>query len=1379
MERRGNIRGVPAGGDAARVPPHDPDAERAVIGAMLVSETAVASVAEQLAAEDFYSETHRVIYGSMMRLYARGERIDQITLTSDLNNVGEFEKVGGRRYIFDIVESVPTASNASRYAEIVRGKALLRSVIDAGSRITEDAFREPDNVGDALDSAEQLIYNISNRSLKDHLAPVSELAPGALEMIQNLYEADGEVTGVETGFEDLDRLTTGFHKSDLVVLAARPAMGKCLAADSEIVLDDGSISTIEEIFNERRGRMMTLGGDLRFSWTSPSAFVDDGMKPVFRVRTRLGRKIETTITHPFLTFDGWRKLGEIPVGERIAAPRRMPVFGNEAMGGHRIRLLAYMIGDGCMLGATPRFTNGSAVIREDFREAVKKFGGLGVRECDSNGTRTPTLRVVSDGNLTSERRRNFARTLDEAIGGLPYSAARLADKLGVSPGSISHWRRGVTVPDDEVFSRLSEALAENGVEVEFGNLHSARKNQRNSFAEWLDGLGVWGVGAKGKFVPRAIFQAPKEEVSLFLNRLFATDGWATVLASGQAQIGFCSVSERLARQIQHLLLRFGVVAALKERSVKYGDGRRVAYQIDITGRDSILAFVEEIGVFGKEDAVEAVVAALAERKPHSNRDLVPAGAWDAVGESLGDESWASLARRMGHGAGHNFHVGRRMISRDRMSAFADALDDRKLREMAESDVYWDQIVSIEPLGLKQVYDLTIPETHNFVANDVCVHNTAFALNAIWHAAGEKKAPVAIFSLEMSKEQLVQRLISQTTRIPTQALRSGNVKAEDWPKLLRGVAQVSEAPIWIDDTAGVSLMEMRAKTRRLSSQLKARGETPLSLVVVDYLQLMVGQGRIESRQQEIAEISRGLKVLARDLDVPVLAIAQLSRAVEARHDKRPMLSDLRDCVAGDTLVMLADGRRVPVRELVGQTPRVLSMSPGGRIVEAESEKVWRVGKRPVFTVRLASGREIRATAKHRLFGEDGWMRVGSLREGDRIATARSLPEPEGAVEWPDARVALLGHLIRDGSYLKGQPLRYTTSCEENSRIVTEAAEAEFGVRANRHLGRGNWHQLVLSGNGNRWHPAGVNLWLRELGVFDQRSFEKRIQDAAFGLGNRQIAVLLRHLWATDGTIFARKPGMRGSSTICFSTNSRSLAEDVSALLLRLGIVARIREVPQGAHRPMFNAIVSGMGNQKRFLDVVGTFGVRQTAAARRVSKSLEGKLAVTNVDTLPVEFFGKVKESMVAHGVSHRAMSAARGTSYNGSARFRFAPSRTLMTECADLLDDDSLRSLATSDLFWDKVVEVVPSGEEEVFDLTVPGPASWLADGIVSHNSGAIEQDADMVMFLYRDEYYNPDSDDKGIAEVIVGKHRNGPTGKTQLAWLEQYTKFASLARRD
>jgi replicative DNA helicase len=211
--------------------------------------------------------------------------------------------------------------------------------------------------------------------------------------------------------------------------------------------------------------------------------------------------------------------------------------------------------------------------------------------------------------------------------------------------------------------------------------------------------------------------------------------------------------------------------------------------------------------------------------------------------------------------------------------------------------------------------------------------------------------------------------------------------------------------------------------------------------------------------------------------------------------------------------------------------------------------------------------------------------------------------------------------------------------------------------------------------------------------------------------------------------------------------------------------------------MFTVSVSGTRDQTRFLERVGAFGPRRDGA-EKLAHLLVTRRAETNVDTLPIEFFEKVKASMTVHGVSHRNMALARGTSYGGSSRFRFAPSRVLMTEYANLLGDESLLAVAESDIFWDRVVEVVPAGEEEVYDLTVPGPASWLADGIVSHNSGAIEQDADMVMFLYRDEYYNSESDDKGIAEVLIGKHRNGPTGKVQLAWLEQYTKFASLARR-
>jgi replicative DNA helicase len=193
-----------------------------------------------------------------------------------------------------------------------------------------------------------------------------------------------------------------------------------------------------------------------------------------------------------------------------------------------------------------------------------------------------------------------------------------------------------------------------------------------------------------------------------------------------------------------LLLRFGVISSLRERSVKYQGSRRPAFQLDITGADSIRIFIQEIGIFGKEEAVKLVAGAVGRRHPHSNRDLVPPEAWRLIDEARGSESWASLARRMGHGPGHNLHVGTRALSRGRLTRFAEALDDDGLRNLATSDVYWDSIVGIEPLGVQQVYDLTVPDTHNFVANDVCVHNTAMALNAIWHASSEKKMPVAIF-----------------------------------------------------------------------------------------------------------------------------------------------------------------------------------------------------------------------------------------------------------------------------------------------------------------------------------------------------------------------------------------------------------------------------------------------------------------------------------------------------------------------------------------------------------------------------------------------------------------------------------------------------------
>jgi replicative DNA helicase len=149
--------------------------------------------------------------------------------------------------------------------------------------------------------------------------------------------------------------------------------------------------------------------------------------------------------------------------------------------------------------------------------------------------------------------------------------------------------------------------------------------------------------------------------------------------------------------------------------------------------------------------------------------------------------------------------------------------------------------------------------------------------------------------------------------------------------------------------------------------------------------------------------------------------------------------------------------------------------------------------------------------------------------------------------------------------------------------------------------------------------------------------------------------------------------------------------------------------------------------------------------------------------------------MKQRGVTTRAMAAARGTAYGGAAHFAFAPSRATIADYAQRLGDDALRAAATSDLFWDRVLSVEPAGDEDVYDLTVPGPACWLADGIVSHNSGAIEQDADIVMFIFREEEYKPTDENRGIAEIIVGKQRNGPTGSRKLAFIKEFTRFENL----
>jgi replicative DNA helicase len=302
---------------------------------------------------------------------------------------------------------------------------------------------------------------------------------------------------------------------------------------------------------------------------------------------------------------------------------------------------------------------------------------------------------------------------------------------------------------------------------------------------------------------------------------------------------------------------------------------------------------------------------------------------------------------------------------------------------------WDEIIAVEDAGMQPCYDLTVPEGSAFVGNGIVNHNTSFLLSVAMNAA-KVGSRIGIFSMEMGAEQIVQRLVSMESGIDMQRLRLGRINEEEWLTFVNVIGRLSELRIYIDDTPAMTPLQLRAKTRRLQH------EAGLDLVILDYIQLMNGGGGfMNNRVQEISYISRALKELARELNVPVFTAAQLSRAVEQRQDKRPQLSDLREsgCVAGDSRVFLPDcGYAVPIRDLIGRIgTKVLTLNfKTWKLESAPLTNAFCTGTKPVYRLTTQLGRTIRATANHKFYTITGWKRLDELTMDDHIAIPRALP-----------------------------------------------------------------------------------------------------------------------------------------------------------------------------------------------------------------------------------------------------------------------------------------------------------------------------------------------------------------------------------------------------
>ncbi len=513
-----------------RTPPQDNAAEQSVLGAMLISKDEIANVTETLRGIDFYRPAHEVIHDAIIDLFGRGEPADPVTVAAELSRKGELERVGGAPYLHTLSANVPIAANAGYYAEIVREKAILRRLVDAGTKIVQIGYAGEGHVDDVVDQAQAEVYKITDRRAAEDYAPLSDIMNPVLDEIEAIGNREAGLYGVPTGFADLDELTNGLHSGQMIIVAARPAMGKALALDTAL--------------------------------PTPS---------------------------------GWTTMGEVTVGDLLLDAQDRPT--------RVVAATEVLVDRACFELA---FSDGTRI----------------VADAEHQWLTTPVLASTTLTRTTRE----LAATVEEL--------------------------HTIAMPDGSL--------------VKIESIHP--------------------------------------------------------------------------------------VASVPVRCV----------QVD-------------------------------------NHD-------------------------------HLYLAG---------------------------------------------------------AGSIPTHNSTLALDFCRAASIHNNLTSVFFSLEMTRSEIMMRLLSAEAKVPLNHIRNGQMSDQDWDHLARKMGQVSGAPMFIDDSPNMTMMEIRAKARRL----KQRHD--LKLIVIDYMQLMSSGKKVESRQLEVSEFSRQIKLLAKELQLPIIALSQLNRGPEQRSDKRPMMSDLRE------------------------------------------------------------------------------------------------------------------------------------------------------------------------------------------------------------------------------------------------------------------------------------------------------------------------------------------------------------------------------------------------------------------------------------------------------------------------------------------------------
>jgi replicative DNA helicase len=789
-----------------RTPPNDIAAEQSVLGAMLLSKDAIADVVEVLREGDFYRPSHQVIYGAVLDLYGRGEPADAVTVAADLTRTGDISRVGGAPYLHTLVSMVPTAANAGYYGRIVREQAILRRLVEAGTRIVSMGYTGTGDVDEMVDRAQAEVYDVTDRRTSEDYAPLADIMNDALNEIEAISNRGGEMVGVPTGFAELDKLTNGLHPGQMVIVAARPAIGKALALDTPIPTPSGWMSMgdlgVGDLVLGDDGRPTPVTGVTQ-TWLN---------RPCYRVTFADGSSIVADAEHEWLTDDrASRKSAQAATAQynrtrnqrTFAAVRTTRELFDTLRMTTKDRRLNHSIRNAKPLELPeaelpiPPYTLG--VWLGDGTSAAAHFTSADpeiAAYVEGEGIDAPYL-----GNLRYGLRLPKPESISERTCAVCGNAFTPKDPMVQTCGRTCGGKaRGIragladpTCPDCGApmtgFGRCQACVLDHG-----------------SVQALLRSHGLLGR----KHVPIAYLRGSEIQRRALLAGLLDTDG--TVTANGNVQ--YSTTSRVLADGVYELIVSLGYRCSIATKPVR---GRTVASSTVFD-----LSFSTHDQVFG----LHRKQIAHKERTRHT-----------------------SNARRT--------------------SRF---------------------IVAIEPVPSVPVRCIEVGnESHMYLAGRSMVptHNSTLGLDLARNASIKHGLASVIFSLEMSRNEIVMRLLSAEAQVPLHHMRSGTMSDADWSRLASKMGTVSEAPLFIDDSPNMTLMEIRAKCRRLKQRHDLR------LVIVDYLQLMTSGKRVESRQQEVSEFSRSLKLLAKELGVPVIAISQLNRGAEQRVDKKPMLSDLRE------------------------------------------------------------------------------------------------------------------------------------------------------------------------------------------------------------------------------------------------------------------------------------------------------------------------------------------------------------------------------------------------------------------------------------------------------------------------------------------------------